>query len=331
MIKIMRSVSDIKFSPCALCIGKFDGVHRGHQALLKAMTSSDSKLKKTVLSFHPHPMEVLQPEKDCFKVQQSSEMPGLLSQYGVDLLIWHPFTKSFAELSPKEFVTRWLVPYIQPQLIVVGENFRFGCGKSGNVDLLKSYGEELRFKVLVVPTVLDNKNNKGNKDKTGDQLQRISSTVVRKALSQGHITYASQLLGRPYFLEGACQTGDGVGRTLGFPTLNIPLEEKLSIRSGVYICHLVSEGKRHPCIANIGRAPTIHKNRPPLLEVHMFNFVSPQGIVQIEFQDFLRPEIKFPGTEELVHQIQKDVEKAKAFFSVGIRKLGMTFGARRGT
>lgn len=300
-MRILRNVEDLSSDQKVLCIGNFDGVHIGHQDLLRAMSPYPPDLERVVLSFQPHPMEVLNPGRDFFKTQQSSEGPSLLAEYHIDTLILQAFTREFNRLGPDEFIVDWLIPKINPRFIVVGKDFNFGHGQAGNVELLKSYETRFNFEVMIVPTViLDGK--------------RVSSTLVREALSRGDMTYVSRLLGRSYFLEGVCQQGKGRGRELGFPTLNIPLEDKLSICRGVYVCCLVDGKTRHSSIANIGRAPTVHQNREMALEVHMLDFVDVCGKVRVELLHFLRKEVLFPDQESLVAQIKKDVEKAKAFF-----------------
>lgn len=301
-MKTLTNVTELSSGPKALCIGNFDGVHRGHQSLIKQVCEL-SGVEKVALSFRPHPVEVLAPQKKLLKVQQWHEMPVLLGEYGVEVLVLQEFSKSFLELKPEEFILDWLVPHLYPQVIVVGEGFSFGCGQKGDVDFLKSYEAKCSFKVVAVPPVVF-------------QGKRVSSTLVRELLSKGELGEVRALLGRFYFLEGSCEKGEGRGREIGFPTINIPLEENLAIRTGVYICNLLQGEKRYPAVANIGVAPTFHKERKKVLEVHVLDFVPLWGKVRVEFIKFLRGEKKFPSKEALIHQIAKDVEEARDFFSL---------------
>ena len=309
-MKVLRNVEELSPGPKVLCIGNFDGIHLGHQALLRTMASCAPNLEKVVLTFRPHPVEVLTPGRGFFKIQQWDEMPILLNEYNhIDTLVLQEFTREFTELRPEEFIVDWLIPNINPQFIVVGEDFNFGYGQAGDVRLLKSYEARSSFKMMTVPTVVHNG-------------KKVSSTLIREFLSKGNVACAGQLLGRPYFLEGFCQPGKGRGREFGFPTFNIPLESNLSICPGVYICYLVDKdtGSRYPSVANVGRAPTLHKDREMILEVHMLGTVQEKATaiqrkVRVELIHFVRQEMKFPDEKSLIHQIKRDVEEAKDFFA----------------
>ena len=341
-MKVLRSVKKLSSSPKALCIGNFDGMHRGHQALVEKMISEAPHMERVALSFQPHPMEVLYPERAFYRVQQWSDMPALLHEYGVDTLIFQEFTTGFTQLRPEEFILDWLVPNIHPRFIVVGEDFSFGCGQAGDVEFLKNYETRCRFKVVAVPPVIY-------------EGKKVSSTLIREFLSKGDIFHANQFLGHPYFLEGHCERGEGRGRKLGFPTLNIPIEDPLAICAGVYVCYLLDGRHRYFSVANLGRAPTFHENRKRFLEVHVIgrtpcessmetssslpltegiakdsgdlavktheetklDFELPrQKKVRVELLHFLRGEKKFPNEKALVGQIKEDVTEAKKFFEL---------------
>ena len=303
-MKVLTGIRDLSTTPRALCIGNFDGMHRGHKAVVREMVVRASGMEKVVLSFRPHPMEVLYPKEKFSKIQQWSERPILLQEYGVDILVLQPFTKSFTQLKPEEFLLDWLIPNTRPHLIVVGEGFNFGCGQAGNVDFLKHYETKYHFEVVSVSNVIHG----------GVQ---VSSTVIRKLLSQGSVFWARYLLGHPYFLEGHCQKGEGRGSQFGVPTLNIPLEENLAICSGVYACHLIYNKIRYLSVANLGRAPTFHRARGPVLEVHTLSYppnFAPDEKIRVELIWFLRKEKKFSNQDDLIVQIKKDVHSAKMFF-----------------
>jgi riboflavin kinase/FMN adenylyltransferase len=282
-----------------VAIGNFDGVHKGHQALLQHARALGGKLG--VLVFEPHPQEFFRPDTPRFRLTPFRAKARLLEQHGVSLLFALHFDADFAALSADEFITRVLVQGLGVRHVIVGEDFCFGKGRTGNLALLQQRGAELGFDVTTFELVGE-----------GD-ASKISSTSIREALRDGKPEVAASLLGHPWTVEGRVETGDQRGRTIGFPTANVSLEGYLEPALGVYAVRVEVGGRKYGGVANFGRRPTFDK-KDVLLEVHIFDFhgdIYGQPIV-VSFISFLRPEMKFTGLDALKAQIAKDSEAARA-------------------
>jgi len=282
-----------------VAIGNFDGVHKGHQALLQHARALGGKLG--VLVFEPHPQEFFRPDTPRFRLTPFRAKARLLEQHGVSLLFALHFDADFASLSADEFITRVLVQGLGVRHVIVGEDFCFGKGRKGNLALLQQRGAELGFDVTTFELV-----GEGGASK-------ISSTSIREALRDGKPDVAAALLGHPWTVEGRVEGGDRRGRTIGFPTANVSLEGYLEPALGVYAVRVEIGGRKYGGVANFGRRPTFDKT-DVLLEVHIFDFegdIYGQPIV-VSFISFLRPEMKFPGLDALKAQIAKDSETARA-------------------
>jgi riboflavin kinase/FMN adenylyltransferase len=284
----------------AVAIGNFDGVHRGHQALIAHTKTLGAKLG--VLVFEPHPQEYFKPDGPRFRLTPFRTKARLLELFGTDVLYALHFDAALASLTADEFVSKVLAQGLGVRHIVVGNDFQFGKGRSGNVDLLIDRGRMHGFDVGIFAPV-------GAGAET-----KISSTRIREALRDGSPDTAARLLGHWWTVEGRVQPGDKRGRTIGFPTANISLEGYLEPALGVYAVRVEVDGKRHDGVANFGRRPTFDK-KDVLLEVHIFDFagdVYGRQIV-VSFIAYMRPEIKFSGLDALKAQIAAD--------SVAARKL----------
>jgi riboflavin kinase/FMN adenylyltransferase len=282
-----------------VAIGNFDGVHKGHQALLQHARALGGKLG--VLVFEPHPQEFFRPDAPRFRLTPFRAKARLLEQHGVSLLFALHFDADFASLSADEFITRVLVQGLGVRHVIVGEDFCFGKGRKGNLALLQQRGAELGFDVTTFELV-----GEGGASK-------ISSTSIREALRDGKPDVAAALLGHPWTVEGRVEGGDRRGRTIGFPTANVSLEGYLEPALGVYAVRVEVGGRKYGGVANFGRRPTFDK-KDVLLEVHIFDFegdIYGQPIV-VSFISFLRSEMKFPGLDALKAQIAKDSETARA-------------------
>ena len=282
----------------AVAIGNFDGVHRGHQALIAHTKTLAAKLG--VLVFEPHPQEYFKPDGERFRLTPFRAKARLLEHYGADVLYALHFDQHLASLTADEFIAKVLVQGIGAKHIVVGSDFQFGKGRSGNVELLQTRGREHGFAVSVFAPV------------GTDSEQKISSTRIREALRAGKPEVAARLLGHWWTVEGRVQPGDKRGRTIGFPTANVSLEGYLEPALGVYAVRVEIAGKRFDGVANYGRRPTFDK-KDVLLEVHIFDFagdVYGQQIV-VSFVAYLRPEKKFPGLDALKAQIAADGAQAR--------------------
>lgn len=281
-----------------VAIGNFDGVHLGHQALLKHAKAPGTKLG--VLVFEPHPQEFFKPGGERFRLTPFRAKARLLERFGVDVLYALHFDAAFAALSAQDFVAKVLAQGLGAKHIVVGQDFQFGKGRAGNIELLKSRGPEHGFTVSTFDLV-----------GAGPEA-KISSTRIREALREGKPEVAAELLGHAWTVEGRVEQGDQRGRTIGFPTANVSLEGYLEPALGVYAVRVELGGRAYNGVANFGRRPTFDK-KDVLLEVHIFDYAGDaygQQIV-VSFVHYLRPEMKFSGLDALKAQIAKDSERAR--------------------
>jgi riboflavin kinase/FMN adenylyltransferase len=281
-----------------VAIGNFDGVHRGHQALIARAKSLGGPLG--VLIFEPHPQEFFRPDAPRFRLTPFRAKARLLEKSGVDLLFALHFDAAFAALSADAFVETVLVQGLGVSRVIVGADFQFGRGRTGNVDMLRQRGRACGFDVVTFDLVGEGADAK------------ISSTRIREALRAGQPDVAATMLGHPWTVEGRVERGDQRGRTIGFPTANVSLEGYLEPALGVYAVRVELGGRQYDGVANFGRRPTFDK-KDVLLEVHIFGFEGDlygQPIV-VSFEAFLRPELKFSGLDALKAQIARDSQAAR--------------------
>ncbi len=312
-MKVIRGIPPIaNWTPCALTIGNFDGVHRGHQALLKKLvtTAKAQNLQSCVMTFEPHPIEYFAPEKAPSRILSLRDKLEALAKVGIDQVLVVHFNQHFANLSPEEFVKTILVQGLQVKSILIGDDFHYGAKRAGNFSTLQEAGKVEGFSVERMDTLMESN-------------ERISSSAIRTALEQGHLEKARQLLGRPYMLSGHVLHGQKLGRSLGFPTLNISLANKLHRRKpaaqGIFIAqvHGLSDNPL-PAVASLGQRPTVDDSGRYLLEVHIFNFnQSVYGkLVQIELIEKIRDEEKYNDLEALQNAIWQDALAAKNYFEI---------------
>lgn len=295
--------------PLHLAIGMFDGVHLGHRAVIEAAVQSARRSGGTaaVLTFHPHPSVLFRPAQPTRMIMDLANKARVLHRLGVEAMITQPFTPEFARVTALDFVP-WLKERA-PQLaaLYVGENFRFGQGRVGDIALLVAEGRRHGLAVFSAPRVnLDG--------------EPISSTRIRALLESGEVAAANALLGYSYFAEGPVVAGKRMGRTIGFPTLNVAWAPDLRPRFGVYVVRVAGAKAvtALPGVANYGLRPTVEQTVQPLLEAHLLvdcPFTT-GDLVTVKWQRFLRPERKFGGVEELRAQIAKDRAEAAADFSL---------------
>jgi riboflavin kinase/FMN adenylyltransferase len=288
--------------PLHLAIGMFDGVHLGHRAVIGAAVQSARATGgiAAVLTFHPHPGTLFHPRKPTRLIMDPTAKAVLLQSLGVEVVINQAFTPEFAGIEAGRFLP--LLKKALPGLveIYVGEDWRFGAKRRGDMPMLVSEAKALGVSVFSAPPVsLDG--------------EPVSSTRIRTLLEAGDVEGANALLGEPYRAQGIVAAGKGMGRTIGFPTLNLAWSPELRPRFGVYAVK-VSGG--FPGVANYGVRPTVETTAEPLLEVHVLGpcGLGPGDEVTVEWLKFLRPEVKFPGPDELRAQIAKDVDEASMWF-----------------
>ena len=298
-----RSLEDVNLSGAWLTIGSFDGVHRGHQAIIQrpvkdAHAAGDPAV---VLTFHPHPAMVLRNRQEPFYLSTPEERAELLGVLGIDRVVTEPFNLQIAGLTAREFMGR-VHRSLQPRHILVGYDFALGRGREGNVERLKELGQEFKYTLDVLQPIQQDG-------------EIISSSQVRAALAEGLVQKAMRLLGRPYQVSGATIHGDGRGRKLGIPTVNLDIWPwKALPKAGVYACRVKIAGQPWNAVTNIGVRPTFENQLVPArVEAHILDFERDLygEILQLEFIERLRDEMKFPAVEALLAQIQRDIQQAK--------------------
>lgn len=286
----------------AVTIGNFDGIHRGHQAVLDQLEAGARArgLPATLITFEPHPLEYFAPERADARITRLREKVDALRTQPVERVLCLKFDARLAAMAPEEFIQRVLVDGLGTEYLVVGDDFCFGHRRAGNFETLQAAGAEHGFAVERTRTYsLDG--------------ERVSSTRVRNALTAGELETAAELLGRPYRLCGRVVHGDQRGRTIGFPTANIPLYRRKRPLSGVFAVWLtVDGGPSRPAVANVGTRPTVDGTEP-VLEVHVFDFAGDLygRPVSVEFVEKIREEQRFGSLEELTAQIDADAAAAR--------------------
>lgn len=292
-------------------IGSFDGVHLGHQQLLQQVLAQarDLGLPSVVVVFEPQPHEYFSKEKAPARIMRLREKVSALFEQGVDRVLCLRFNQPFRELSAEQFVRQVLVKGLSVKYLVVGDDFRFGCDRSGDFSKLKTFGLEHGFDVVDTQTQLATTDHDGT--------DRISSTRIRALLETDRFNEAANLLGRPYSVSGKVVYGKQLGRTLGFATANIGLGRYRSPVTGVYGVELKVGEITYQAVANVGVRPTVGGRNKPILEVHALQ--SPGNIygqiVRVEFKFKIRQEMKFESLEALKQQIANDIEFAKTHFA----------------
>jgi riboflavin kinase/FMN adenylyltransferase len=303
----LRSPGSPASAPHAVTIGNFDGLHRGHQAMLARLKAEAEKrgLPSCVLTFEPHPREFFSPGEAPARLSSLREKSELIRAAGIDRLHVCRFNKSFSSLNPAEFIERVLVGTLGTRWLLVGDDFRFGAKRAGDFSMLKETGTQLDFAVESLPTI-----NVENK--------RASSTAVREALAAGDMQHAAELLGRPYSISGHVMHGDKLGRQIGFPTANIQLQHNRPPLSGIFAVKVHGlDGTPLQGVASLGTRPTVHQNGRPTLEVFIFNFRDELygRRLRVDFLKKLRDEEKYPDLDSLIAQINRDVDNARAYFA----------------
>lgn len=299
----IRSLQSLPYKKTWLTIGIFDGVHRGHQHLIRALVqgAKEAQASALVISFYPHPAAILGKNKHLKILTLPEEKAELLATYGVDVLLTHPFNAQVASQSPEVFMQS-IRQKVQLDKLLIGYDFALGRNRQGNAAYLKALGEKDGYSVQRCEPLSDEKDI-------------ISSSRIRRALADGRVRDAQRLLGHPYTLRGAVVHGDGRGRKINLPTANIavPLEKALPV-NGVYACWANVAGKEYPAVTNVGIRPTFTPDKVEAnVEAHLLNFDGDlyDQELKLSFIEHLRAEKKFNGVEELLTQIRTDIAKAR--------------------
>jgi riboflavin kinase / FMN adenylyltransferase len=303
---VARALDEVPPAPSVVTIGNFDGVHRGHQVLLRRAVDAahDLQVRPVAVTFHPHPAAILRPGAEPPALQPVEDRVHHLLEAGVDLVLVLPFTRELASLGPHVFVEQVLVDRLRAVQVIVGSNFRFGRKASGNVVTLNDAGATYGFHTEAV-TLLDL-----------DGIP-ISSTAVRDHLDRGDVAWANRALGRTFSLAGEVVPGDGRGRTIGVPTANLAVpDEQLVPANGVYAGHAEIDDERFPCVTNVGVRPTFD-GQTRTVEVHLLD--AERDLygrhLRVGFAHRLRDERRFADVDELVARIRADIDDARELLS----------------
>ena len=313
LMKVFRGLPNAASrAPCALTIGNFDGVHRGHQALLAQVSRAAAQLglESAVMTFEPHPREYFaqlqgDPSRAPGRIANLRDKLRSLADAGIDRVIVEHFNAHFAALSPQQFIEDVLVAGLHVKWLMVGEDFCFGARRAGNVALLVEAGARHGFTVETLPAVTDHGT-------------RISSSAIRMALQAGELTQAQRMLGHPYAISGHVIHGKKLGRTIGFPTLNLAVTHRHPVLSGIFVVQVHGLAAMPlPGVASIGVRPTVDDSGRVLLETHLFD-VAPNAygkLIQVEFLSKLRDEEKYIDVATLTAAIARDATAARRYFS----------------
>ncbi|MGB9669095.1 MAG: bifunctional riboflavin kinase/FAD synthetase [Anaerolineales bacterium] len=301
------SLENVTLDTSWLSIGTFDGVHLGHQEIIRTLTQgahADHK-QAVVVTFFPHPAMVLGKKEGRYYLSTPEERAEDLGNLGVDIVITHPFNLQVAQLSAEEFLTR-IKEKLNFSNLLVGYDFALGKNREGNVEKLKELSAKLNYSLRVIPAL-----------RVDGQI--VSSSLLRKMLTEGKIEVVNRFLGRPFRLQGAVITGDGRGRTLGIPTANLEiLAERLVPLEGVYVCKAKIHNQLVGAVVNVGVRPTFEENPvAPRVEAHLLDFNEDiyGETISLEFHHRLREERKFPSRDALIEQIQTDIQQARQYLN----------------
>jgi riboflavin kinase/FMN adenylyltransferase len=287
-----------------LAIGNFDGIHLGHQKILQQLEEKAKKhaLPSLVLTFSPHPEKILG-GKIVKMIQTLDQRVREIEKFGIEAVLVVPFDERFSSLSSQDFIQKIVVNTLKAKEVIVGENFRFGKNREGNISLLQQQASRFNFRVYSIPPVV--------KDGTV-----VSSSLIRSSLQEGKIEIANNLLGRLFEIEGSVIKGKSRGKALGFPTANIATENEI-IPPGVFITTSWIDSKSFPSLTNVGNRPTFHQ-KETVIESFIINLNKNLygENIRVNFIKKIREEMKFRTPEDLSQQIKKDLEEAKDYFSL---------------
>jgi len=293
---------------CVATIGAFDGVHRGHQAVLRQLVekSREYGLPSTVVLFEPLPREYFAPDSAPPRLMSFREKFEAIRELGIDRVVRIRFTPALRNMSADEFINTLFVKNLGAKYIVVGDDLRFGRDRSGDFDLLRKAGARDGFDVIDTATLQYDG-------------ERVSSTRIREVLAAGDFALAEALLGRPYSISGRVIVGQQLGRTIGAPTANLQLRRLRSPLAGVFAVEVEGvEAQPLPGVANVGVRPTVGDLSKAILEVHLLNFNGDlyRRNIRVLFREKLRNEIKFDSIDALREQIARDIDQARDYFSL---------------
>ena len=292
---------------CVATIGNFDGMHIGHQEIVRGVVDRARQLGRpsAVITFHPHPLSIVAPDRVPRQILTLSQKEALLREMGVDAMLVVQFTPEFSRWSAGRFIQDFLVAALAVKEVRIGRDFCFGAGREGNLEWLRAAGQKSGFDVEGIGEV---------------RIRgiRVSSSLVRDAITKGTMRTVALALGRTYFMEGRVATGRRLGRKIGFPTVNVDPANELFPGSSVYVTtsRFDSFSKPFPSVTNIGVRPTLYENYATTIESHILDFDSNVygDKVRVYFHALIRREQQFRSALELTDQIRKDTERARQYF-----------------
>lgn len=305
-MQVFRGIPFHSTGPCALTIGNFDGIHRGHQAMLDRLVVEAARLglPTAVLTFEPHPRELFTPDAAPARLSSLREKLELLRDAGIDRVYISHFTRAFASLSADTFAAEVLARQIGARYVLVGDDFRFGKGRTGDNAGLTELGRQLGFVAEAMPEI-------------AVAGERASSTAVREALAAGRLEHAERLLGRPYRISGRVVHGNKLGRQIGFPTANIQVKHNRPPLAGIFVTE-VHGAAAQPLLgaASFGKRPTVDDSGRTTLEIHLLDFHGDLygRHLRVDFLHKLRDEAKYEGLDPLIAQIQRDVDASRRIY-----------------
>ena len=299
--------------PTVLTLGVFDGLHLGHQRIMQTVVERAKAVgaNATAITFDPHPRSVLHPDSAPPLLQTLDQRLANFEVLGIDQAIVIPFDREFAANPAEEFLRDIVHERLQAKEVYLGKGFAFGKGRGGNIDLLRKMSSELGFIADEVPEIVLRR-------------QRISSSAIRKLLSEGRVNLSRRMLGRPYGIEGVIVRGDRRGHTIGFPTANLHPHNRVIPKFGVYATATLVDGAWRRSITNVGVRPTFGKDLEPSIESYIFDFDGDLygDVLRVRFLHRIRDERKFNGIDELKGQIRRDSARALNYFSrPGVRNM----------
>ena len=303
-MKYFKNTTEFQVTePTVISLGKFDGIHRGHELLMEQLAQKKKDGLKTAIFTIDIPPKKNVEHVEAKVLTTNEEKMHIFEELGIDYLVECPFTKEIMCMEPEDFI-RMLVEKLSVKCIVAGEDFHFGHNRRGDYEMLRKYAGEYGYEAIILK-------------KMKEDARDISSTFVREEIAAGNIEKANHLLGYHYFVKGVVKHGNRIGRTIGIPTVNLlPPEEKLLPPFGVYVTEVLIDGKRYRGVTNVGCKPTIEGKNPVGVETHLLEFREDvyDQVVTVEFIHRLREERKFENIEALKEQMQKDIAFAGSYF-----------------
>lgn len=310
-MRYIAEKTDFKLHNSVVTLGKFDGLHLGHQMLVKHVVDLKRNGYQSVMfTFSLHPSNLFS-DTEVELIYTEEEKVKRLKELGIDVLIAYPFTMETASLSAESFIKEVLVEKLDAKVIVVGSDYRFGHKRQGDIHLLQQYAEECGYEVIVYDKVIIDK-------------EEVSSTRIRNEIQAGHMEQVTRLLGKPYSITGEVLHGKKLGRTLGMPTVNlVPADYKLLPPNGVYTSKTIIDGISYDSVTNVGIKPTVSEEKVRNVETYIFDYDGNLygRCIEVEFYYYQRQEKRFDSLEQLKEQMQIDIQTAKEYKYCNVKRL----------